>query len=54
MRKEVWFGLAIMAFVVVLTFWLLPSPSQITQRTISTMPCTRMKRPATGITVLNG
>ena len=31
MRKEVWFGLAIMAFVVVLTFWMLPSPSQITQ-----------------------
>ena len=31
MRKEVWFGLSIMAFVVVLTFWMLPSPSQITQ-----------------------
>ena len=31
MRKEVWFGIAIMAFVVVLTFWMLPSPSQITQ-----------------------
>ena len=31
MRKEVWFGLAIMAFVVVLTFWALPPPSQITQ-----------------------
>src|SRR3982751_3737759 len=31
MRKEVWFGLSIMAFVVILTFWMLPSPSQITQ-----------------------
>jgi TRAP-type mannitol/chloroaromatic compound transport system permease large subunit len=31
MRKEVWFGLAIMAFVVILTFALLPSPSQMTQ-----------------------
>src|SRR5512140_2035037 len=31
MRKEVWFGLAIMAFVVILTFWMLPAPSQITQ-----------------------
>src|SRR3954470_116507 len=31
MRKEVWFGIAIMAFVVVLTFWMLPAPSQITQ-----------------------
>ena len=31
MRKEVWFGLSIMAFVVVLTFWALPAPSQITQ-----------------------
>jgi len=31
MRKEVWFGLSIMAFVVILTFALLPSPSQITQ-----------------------
>jgi TRAP-type mannitol/chloroaromatic compound transport system permease large subunit len=31
MRKEVWFGLAIMAFVVVLTFWLLPPFAQITQ-----------------------
>src|SRR5258706_1046823 len=31
MRKEVWFGLSIMLFVVVLTFWMLPSPSQITQ-----------------------
>ena len=31
MRKEVWFGLAIMAFVVILTFWMLPPPSQITQ-----------------------
>jgi TRAP-type mannitol/chloroaromatic compound transport system permease large subunit len=31
MRKEVWFGLAIMAFVVILTFALLPSPSQISQ-----------------------
>jgi len=31
MRKEVWFGLSIMAFVVILTFVVLPSPSQITQ-----------------------
>jgi TRAP-type mannitol/chloroaromatic compound transport system permease large subunit len=31
MRKEVWFGLAIMAFVVILTFWLLPGPSKIQQ-----------------------
>ena len=31
MRKEVWFGLSIMAFVVVLTFWVLPAPSQIQQ-----------------------
>ncbi|HUQ27608.1 MAG TPA: TRAP transporter large permease subunit [Usitatibacter sp.] len=31
MRKEVWFGLAIMAFVVVLTFWLLVSAPTITQ-----------------------
>ena len=31
MRKEVWFGLSIMAFVVILTFWTLPSFSQITQ-----------------------
>ena len=31
MRKEVWFGLSIMAFVVVLTFWMLPAPSQISQ-----------------------
>ena len=31
MRKEVWFGLSIMAFVVILTFWMLPAPSQISQ-----------------------
>ena len=31
MRKEVWFGLSIMAFVVVLTFWMLPPPSQLQQ-----------------------
>jgi TRAP-type mannitol/chloroaromatic compound transport system permease large subunit len=31
MRKEVWFGLSIMAFVVLLTFWMLPAYSQITQ-----------------------
>jgi TRAP-type mannitol/chloroaromatic compound transport system permease large subunit len=30
-RKEVWFGLVIMAFVVVLTFAMLPSPANITQ-----------------------
>ena len=29
MRKEVWFGLAIMAAVVVMLFLLMPSPSQI-------------------------
>jgi TRAP-type mannitol/chloroaromatic compound transport system permease large subunit len=31
MRKEVWFGLSIMAFVVILTFWMLPAPSQLSQ-----------------------
>jgi TRAP-type mannitol/chloroaromatic compound transport system permease large subunit len=31
MRKEVWFGLSIMAFVVVLTFWTLPPIAQIQQ-----------------------
>jgi len=30
MRKEVWFGLSIMAFVVVLVFALMPAPSQMT------------------------
>jgi TRAP-type mannitol/chloroaromatic compound transport system permease large subunit len=30
MRKEVWFGLAIMAAVVVLVFALMPPPSQMT------------------------
>ena len=31
MRKEVWFGISIMAFVVILTFWLMPPFSQISQ-----------------------
>jgi TRAP-type mannitol/chloroaromatic compound transport system permease large subunit len=30
MRKEVWFGLSIMAFVVILVFVLMPAPSQMT------------------------
>ena len=30
MRKEVWFGLSIMAFVVILVFALMPPPSQMT------------------------
>ena len=30
MRKEVWFGLSIMAFVVILVFALMPAPSQMT------------------------
>jgi TRAP-type mannitol/chloroaromatic compound transport system permease large subunit len=30
MRKEVWFGLSIMAFIVVLVFTLMPAPSQMT------------------------
>ena len=30
MRKEVWFGLTIMAMVVVAVFWLLPPPSDMT------------------------
>ena len=30
MRKEVWFGLTIMAMVVVGVFWLMPAPSQMT------------------------
>ncbi len=30
MRKEVWFGLTIMAMVVVAVFWLLPAPSEMT------------------------
>src|SRR5438046_10616018 len=30
MRKEVWFGLSIMAAVVIAVFWLMPAPSQMT------------------------
>jgi TRAP-type mannitol/chloroaromatic compound transport system permease large subunit len=30
MRKEAWFGLSFMAAVVILVFWLMPSPSQMT------------------------
>ncbi len=30
MRKEVWFGLTIMAIVVAIVFWILPPPSQMT------------------------
>ncbi|HET9337792.1 MAG TPA: TRAP transporter large permease subunit [Casimicrobiaceae bacterium] len=30
MRKEVWFGLSIMAMVVIGVFWLMPAPSQMT------------------------
>ena len=30
MRKEVWFGLSIMALVVIGVFWILPPPSQMT------------------------
>ena len=30
MRKEVWFGLSIMAMVVIAVFWLLPAPAQMT------------------------
>ncbi len=30
MRKEVWFGLSIMALVVIGVFWMLPAPSQMT------------------------
>ena len=30
MRKEVWFGLSIMAFVVVLVFGLMPPPAEMT------------------------
>ena len=30
MRREVWFGLSIMAAVVIGVFWLMPSPSQMT------------------------
>ncbi len=30
MRKEVWFGLSMMALVVALLFWLMPSPDQMT------------------------
>ena len=30
MRKEVWFGLSIMAMVVIGVFWLMPPPSQMT------------------------
>jgi len=30
MRKEVWFGLSIMAFVVILVFWLMPPPAEMT------------------------
>ncbi len=30
MRKEAWFGFSIMAIVVILVFWILPAPSQMT------------------------
>jgi TRAP-type mannitol/chloroaromatic compound transport system permease large subunit len=30
MRKEVWFGLSIMALVVIGVFWMMPPPSQMT------------------------
>ncbi len=30
MRKEIWFGLSIMALVVILVFVLMPPPSQMT------------------------
>ena len=30
MRKEVWFGLSIMAIVVAIVFWMMPPPSQMT------------------------
>ena len=30
MRKEVWFGLSIMALVVIMVFVLMPAPSQMT------------------------
>ena len=31
MRKEVWFGLSIMAAVVIMVFVLMPAPSQMTK-----------------------
>ena len=30
MKKEVWFGLSIMAIVVIGVFWMMPPPSQMT------------------------